>query len=42
MALEDKTDPSSRLIGAPSISNNSSLSAEAEMSFGNEGVNLRA
>ena len=40
--LEDKTDPSSRLIGGPSMSNSSSLSAEADIIFGSDGVNLRA
>lgn len=42
MTLEDSIEPSYLLMGAPSISNNYSLSAEAEISLGSEGVNLRA
>ena len=42
ITFEDKTDPSYLLIGAPSISNSSSLSAEAEIILGSEGANLSA
>lgn len=42
MTLDDKTEPSYLLIGAPSISNSSSLSAEAEINFGKEGVKRKA
>ena len=42
MTFDDRTDPSYLLMGAPSISKSSSLSAEADINLGREGVNLRA
>jgi hypothetical protein len=42
ITFDDKTDPSYLLTGAPSISNSSNLSAEAEINLGKEGVNLKA
>lgn len=42
MTFDDRTDPSYLLIGAPSISKSSNLSAEAEINFGSEGVNRSA
>lgn len=42
MTLEESIEPSYLLTGAPSMSNSSSLSLDAEIILGREGVNLRA
>ena len=40
--FDDRTEPSYLLTGGPSISKTYSLSADAEMILGKDGVNLKA
>jgi hypothetical protein len=42
MTLEDSIEPSYLLTGAPSISKSYSLSLDAEIILGRDGVNLKA
>jgi hypothetical protein len=42
ITFEERTDPNYLLIGAPSISKSYNLSADADISFGRDGVNRSA